>query len=96
LEFNRSPTTFMLYLPKLKHNLIFRTGSVSDDGNYLIVTVWTIGDFDTISIYIADLKKINYQIKGKLELIPVVKKMKNNYEVCNLLTNGTYSVCIIC
>ncbi|XP_065202525.1 prolyl endopeptidase-like [Planococcus citri] len=56
------------------------TGWVSDDANgkYLVVSV-ADGTGNNM-IYIADLEKINFEIKGKLELIPVVTNLDANYE----------------
>ena len=54
---------------------------MSYDGKYFIVEV---GEDDSMknSVHIADLEKINYQIKSKLELIPVITKIEADYEVC--------------
>ncbi|XP_065202526.1 prolyl endopeptidase-like [Planococcus citri] len=53
-------------------------GWISDCGKYLIVTASPGSDNNLI--YIADLNKINYQIKGNLELVPIVTKMEATFE----------------
>ncbi|XP_065202528.1 prolyl endopeptidase-like [Planococcus citri] len=52
--------------------------NLSDCGKYLIITPSDNDDHNLI--YIADLEKINYEIKGKLDLIPIVTKMEAIYE----------------
>ena len=52
---------------------------MSDDGKYLIVDV-TSGTQNNL-VYIVDLAAMNYQIKGKAKLVPLVTKMDANYGV---------------
>ncbi|XP_065221383.1 prolyl endopeptidase-like [Planococcus citri] len=53
---------------------------VSKCGKYLIVCAH-LGDENMI--HIADLEKINYEIKGKLQLIPIVPKLEASYRYVN-------------
>ncbi|XP_065202522.1 prolyl endopeptidase-like [Planococcus citri] len=59
-------------------------GSVSDCGKYLIVAV-NRGTGNLI--YIADLEKINYQINGKLEFIPIGTKAGSAKDILSYITN---------
>ncbi|XP_065202527.1 prolyl endopeptidase-like [Planococcus citri] len=51
---------------------------VSDCGKFLMVTPAT--GTDSNLVYMADLDKIKYEIKGKLDLIPIVTKFEAYYE----------------
>lgn len=52
---------------------------MSDCGRFLILT--PARSCKDNLVYVSDLQKIDYQITGKLDLIPIVTKMEADYEV---------------
>ena len=75
MKFNISTNYSKITLSKI----IFSSGTISDCGKYLIVT--GTKDYDSYVVYIADLEKIKFEIKTKLELKPIVSKLEADYTV---------------
>lgn len=57
---------------------LYRSGTVSDCGNYLILTV--IKDCRDNLVFFANLQKTG-EIRGKLSITPIVTKFESDYDV---------------